>query len=111
MNIYFHAIFYIKLYVRVMSARYLCLFVGPSGLQAVGTKSSFSSSVLTPMYCRCFKSCDYSYAVVLLSPYVVILYILAILLESAGSEEREQFDVGDYSAVWSELHYFQTSTG
>lgn len=37
MNIYFHAIFYIKLYVRVMSARYLCLFVGPSGLQALGS--------------------------------------------------------------------------
>lgn len=36
MNIYFHAIFYIKLYVRVMSARYLCLFVGTSGLQAMG---------------------------------------------------------------------------
>lgn len=37
MNIYFHAIFYIKLYVRVMSARYLCLFVGLSGLQATGS--------------------------------------------------------------------------
>lgn len=37
MNIYFHAIFYIKLYVRVMSARYLCVFVGPSGLQATGS--------------------------------------------------------------------------
>lgn len=61
--------------------------------------------------CRYFKSCDCGYAVVIFSPYVVILYILAILLESAGSEEREQFDVGDYSAVWSELHYFQTSTG
>lgn len=37
MNIYFHAIFYIKLNVRVMSAGYLCLFVGPSGLQATGS--------------------------------------------------------------------------
>lgn len=37
MNIYFHAIFYIKLNVRVMSARYLCLFVGPSGFQATGS--------------------------------------------------------------------------
>lgn len=37
MNVYFHAIFYIKLYVRVMSARYLCLFVGLSELQAAGS--------------------------------------------------------------------------
>lgn len=37
MNIYFHAIFYIKLSVRVMSARYLCLFLSPSGLQATGS--------------------------------------------------------------------------
>lgn len=39
---------------------------------------------------------------------VVILYIFTILPESTGGE---QFDVGDYSTVWSKLHYFQTPAG
>lgn len=67
MNIYFHAIFYIKLYVRVMSARYLCLFVGPSGLQATGSVRqifiqlfSLDTNVLVDIL-----SLEYGYAVVL----------------------------------------------
>lgn len=69
MNVYFHAIFYIKLYVRVMSARYLCLFVGSSGLQAMGSIQqvfiqifSLDTNVLVD------KSLKYGYAVVL-PPY------------------------------------------
>lgn len=48
MNIYFHAIFYIKLYVRVMCARYLCLFVGPSGLQAAGSVHQIFTQLFCP---------------------------------------------------------------
>lgn len=48
MNIYFHAIFYIKLYVRVMSARYLCRFVRPGVLQAVGSSHKIRLQPLGP---------------------------------------------------------------
>lgn len=64
MNIYFHAIFYIKLYVRVMSARYLCLFVGLSGLQASGSIRQIFIQLFSLDTNVLIKSCEYGYAVV-----------------------------------------------
>lgn len=96
-----------------LSARYLCLFVGPSGLQAAGSihpifiqLSSLDTSVLLDIWSLVSTVMLWYYP----SPlYVVILYILTILPESTRSEERGQlFDIGDYSTAWSKLHYFQT---
>ena len=44
----FHDIFYIKLYVRIMFVRYLCLKSVLPRLQAVGSRHPFSSQTVDP---------------------------------------------------------------
>lgn len=63
MNIYFHAIFYIKLYVRIMFGRYLCILVGPNELQItapISPKFKLILQVSTPSVLVDTCACGYT---------------------------------------------------